>query len=175
MKAAMMITLSLFLTAVALAETETLKYDDNKPDGKKSIAGAGEMIMFTMPEGGTAVRAVRIHGVRYGEKKPPKEDFLIYFLNEDMTEIIHTEKVPYSKFKDRKKMKWVRIGLKKPVEMPKTFWVVLAFDAKQTKGVYVSYDTSTGGKHSKVGLPNKPAADVDFKGDWMIRVDVEKK
>ena len=175
MKALVIFTISLLLTTIALAETETLKYDDNKPDGKKSIAGSGEMIMFTMPEGGTAVKAVRIHGSRYGEKKAPKEDFLIYFLNEDGSKIIHTEKVPYKKFKDRGKEKWVRIGLDKPVELPKKFWVVLAFDAKQTKGVYVSYDTSTGGKHSKVGLPNKPAAKVDFKGDWMIRVDVEKE
>ena len=81
MKAAIMITVSLFLAAVALAETETLKYDDNKPDGKKSIAGSGEMIMFTMPEGGTTVKAVRIHCSRYGDKKAPKEDFLIYFLS----------------------------------------------------------------------------------------------
>ena len=175
MKTAMTIFLLLILAIVSHAETETLSYDDNKPDGRKSIAGSGEMIKFTMPEGGTALRAVRIHGSRYGEKKPPEEDFLIYFLSEDMSEIIHTEKVSYSKFKERGKEKWIRIGLKKPVAMPKAFWVVLAFDAKQTKGVYVSYDTSTGGKHSKAGLPNKPAVDVDFKGDWMIRVDVEKK
>jgi hypothetical protein len=35
--------------------------------------------------------------------------------------------------------------------------------------VYVSYDTSTGGKHSKVGLPAGEKADVEFEGDWMIR------
>ncbi len=46
----------------------------------------------------------------------------------------------------------------------------LDFKAHQTKGVCVSYDTSTGGNHSKIGLPgeNKPR-DVDFGGDWMIR------
>jgi hypothetical protein len=36
----------------------------------------------------------------------------------------------------------------------------------------VSYDTSTEGKHSKIGLPGQEAADVDFGGDWMIQVEL---
>jgi hypothetical protein len=52
--------------------------------------------------------------------------------------------------------------------------VALDFRAQQTKGVYVSYDTSTGGKFSRVGLPGMPASETDFGGDWMIQVMLAK-
>ena len=60
---------------------------------------------------------------------------------------------------------------RKPVELPKVFWVVLNFHAEQTKGVYVSYDTSTKGAHSRIGLAGdeKPRP-VNFGGDWMVQV-----
>ena len=44
------------------------------------------------------------------------------------------------------------------MELPKTFWVALDFRPHQTKGVYVSYDNSTNGRHSLVGLPGLPTA-----------------
>jgi hypothetical protein len=44
----------------------------------------------------------------------------------------------------------------------------LDFKAHQTKGVYVSYDSSTGGKHSKVGLPGQDSKTF-ADGEWMIR------
>jgi len=40
--------------------------------------------------------------------------------------------------------------------------------------VYVSYDTSTGGKHSRVGLPGIEATQTDFGGDWMVEVQLAK-
>jgi hypothetical protein len=58
------------------------------------------------------------------------------------------------------------------VELPPKFWVALNFNAQQTKGVYVSYDTSTKGQYSRVGLPGdeeEPKA-TDFGGDWMVQV-----
>ena len=70
----------------------------------------------------------------------------------------------------RGREKWVNVNFKSVHEVPKTFWIVLDFKAHQTKGVCVSYDTSTGGNHSKIGLPgNIKPRDVDFGGDWMIR------
>jgi hypothetical protein len=53
--------------------------------------------------------------------------------------------------------------------LPKSFWLVLDFRAAQTKGVYVSYDTTTGGKFSRIGLPGMASSGVDFGGDWMIQ------
>ncbi len=41
-----------------------------------------------------------------------------------------------------------------------------------TKGVYVSYDTSTNGEYSRVGLPGdeEEPKKTDFGGDWMVPV-----
>ncbi len=150
-----------------------LKYGDGKADGRKSIGGSGEMIRFEMPEGVTAVRGLRIHGSRYGTAQAPNEDFEITFLSEDGEEILDSRAAPYHLFKRGKNM-WTRVLFDKPVELPEgeKFWVVLNFNAAQTKGVYLSYDTSTGGEHSRVGLPGDetPPKETDFQGDWMVQL-----
>jgi beta-lactamase regulating signal transducer with metallopeptidase domain len=149
-----------------------LSYGDGKPDGKKSYGGSGFMIEFEMPEGVTKVKGIRIHGSRYGLAQAPNEDFEIKFLSEGRDEVLHTETAPYKLFARGKTQTWVRIPFKDEVEVPKKFWIALNFNAEQTKGVYVSYDTSTKGEHSRVGLAGddtdpKP---TDFAGDWMIQV-----
>ena len=149
-----------------------LKYGDDKPDGKKSIA---EMIRFTMPKGQTnALRALRVHAARYGYPQPPKEDVEITILSEDMKEPIHTELVPYSLFKRQAECRWTVVPLDDPVEAPETFWVVLNFNAEATKGVYVSYDTSTKGEHSRTGFNDEDAKETVFKGDWMVQAMLAK-
>jgi hypothetical protein len=172
-------TLLAALTALvagsALAGPTALKYGDGKADGKKSLGGNGEMIEFTLPSGPGVMKklkGLRIHGSRYGYPKPPKEDFYIFIMNEE-SEVLHTETAAYSLF-ERGEQEWVKVRFKKPVSVPTTFWVVLDFKAHQTKGVYVSYDTSTGGENSKIGLPGKEPRDVDFEGDWMIQVDLSR-
>ncbi len=143
-------------------------FGDGKPDGKKSIGGLGEMIELGMPAGASKVLGVKIHGSRYGRPQAPKESFLIYFLNADRTRILHTEMAPYSLFK-RGPEEWVEVMFEKPVAgLPKSFWVVVDFRAEQTKGVYVSFDTTTAGKFSRIGLPGLPSSQVNFGGDWMI-------
>jgi hypothetical protein len=146
-----------------------LKYDDGKPDGKRSFGGSGEMIEFTVPNETGKITGIRIHGSRYGMPQPPAEPFVVYGLGKDMSEVLFTETAPYKLFQ-RGPEKWVDVKFKKVHEVPKTFWIVLDFKAHQTKGVFVSYDTSTGGKHSKVGLPGgEEPKGVEFGGDWMIR------
>lgn len=146
-----------------------LGFDDGTPDGKKSLGGNGEMVLFSLPsaEGGK-LQGVRIHGARYGLPTPPDEDFLIYILSEDLSEVIHTETAPYSLF-ERGAETWVDVTFKKVRTVPQTFWIVLDFRANRTKGVYLSFDTSNGGVHSKVGLPGRKASSADTGGDWMIR------
>jgi hypothetical protein len=152
-----------------------LKYGDGKPDGKKSIAGAGEMIQFTLPEGqSNALKSLRVHAARYGYPHAPKEDVEITILSEDMTEPIHTELVPYALFKRQQDCRWTNIPFEEPVDVPEKFWVVLNFNAEATKGVYVSYDTSTKGKHSRVGFNDQDAKPTDFKGDWMVQAVLAK-
>ena len=142
---------------------------DGKPDGKRSLGGSGEMIEMGMPKGASKVLGGKIHGSRYGLPQAPKESFLIYFLNADRTRILHTEMAPYSRFK-RGPEEWVEIKFESPVVgLPKSFWVIVDFRAAQTKGVYVSFDTTTEGKFSRVGLPGMPSSQVTFGGDWMIQ------
>jgi RNA polymerase sigma-70 factor (ECF subfamily) len=143
-----------------------LKYGDGQPDGKQSLAGSGEMITFSAAKAPARVAGLRIHGSRYGMPQPPEESFLIYFLTEDRKRILHTEMAPYSLF-ERGPEGWVDVTFERPLELPRTFWVALDFRPHQTKGIYVSYDSSTGGRHSLVGLPGLPAA-RSRRGDWMI-------
>jgi RNA polymerase sigma-70 factor (ECF subfamily) len=148
-----------------------LKYGDGKADGKKSFGGNGQMIHFELPDGVTKVRGIKIHGSRYGLPQAPDEDFEITFLNDDMDEILQTEAAPYRLFKRGREM-WVRVNFEEPVELPQEFWIALNFNAQQTKGVYVSYDTSTKGEHSRVGLAGSetPPEPTQFGGDWMVQV-----
>jgi len=150
-----------------------LKYDDGMPDGKKSIGGSGEMIEFSGPGETTKLEGLRIHGSRYGNAQPPRESFLIYFLSHDQKRILHTEMAAYSLF-ERGAEQWVEVRFEHPVELPKQFWVALDFRAHQTKGVFISFDTSSGGKHSRQGLPGMPSSAVRIGGDWMIEGVVGK-
>ena len=67
---------------------------------------------------------------------------------------------------------WVRVMFDKEVELPEKFWVALNFNPHQTKGVYLSYDTSTKGEYSRAGLPgdDDEPKETDFGGDWMVQV-----
>ncbi len=149
------------------AAPSVLKYGDGQADGKQSLGGSGEMISFSAAKAPARVAGLRIHGSRYGNPEPPDESFLIYFLTEDRQRILHTEMADYSLF-ERGPEQWVEITFDRPVELPKTFWVVVDFRANQTKGVFVSFDTSTGGRHSLTGLPGTPTAKMRRGGDWMI-------
>jgi len=161
------------LTQVGGDVSEPLRYGDGWADGKKSLGGSGEMIRFTLPARRAKVAAIRIHGGRYGSATPPAEDFIVSFLGEDMSRVVQQEYAPYSLF-DRGENRWVEVRFKEPVNVPETFWLVLDFKAAQTKGVYVSYDTSTGGQHSRQGLPGQQGKPVSFGGDWMIEAILTK-
>ena len=150
-----------------------LKYDDGTPEGKRSIAGTGEMIRFELPDSTLLFGGLRLHCGRYGYPKAPDENVKISIVSEDESEVLHTELVPYAKFK-RGECEWTKIPFKKPVTVPKTFWVIVDFNAERTKGVYVSFDTSSGGKYSKVGSPGSESKPVNTGGDWMIQALLAK-
>ncbi|WP_197444040.1 hypothetical protein [Maioricimonas rarisocia] len=148
-----------------------LKHDDGSADGRKSLGGSGEMIRFDLGDGPRSVTGVSIFGSRYGLPEPPEEDFLVYFLSPDERTVLATKLAPYRLF-ERGDDRWVQVDFAQPVELSGPVWVVLDFRAHRTKGVYVSYDTSGGGGHSRSGLPGLPSKEVDFAGDWMIRLHV---
>jgi hypothetical protein len=144
------------------------KYGDGKADGKRSIAGTGEMIRFKLPSQDQQLRGLRVHCARYGHPQAPNESAEISIVNADGSEVLHQEQVPYSQFK-RGDSRWTMIKFEEPVEVTDEYWVILDFNAEQTKGVYVSFDTSTGGQHSKTGVPGGESEDVKFGGDWMVQ------
>jgi RNA polymerase sigma factor (sigma-70 family) len=156
-------------------KARVLKYGDGRADGKRSLGGSGHLIEFSTPSesNGAKLAAVRVHGARYGTTRPPEESFLVYILSPDRTHVLHTELAPYSLF-ERGSERWVEITFEPPVEAPEAFWVALDFRPHQTKGVFVSYDTSTRGKHSRVGLPGIPPVEARFGGDWMVEAVLAK-
>lgn len=153
------------------ASPAILKYGDGKADGKKSYGGNGQMIRFELPAGACEVRGIKIHGSRYGLPRAPDEDFEITFLTDDLEEVVSTESAPYKLFRRGREL-WVRVNFDEPIELPQKFWIALNFNAAQTKGVYVSYDTSTKGEYSRTGLAGGDEAPepTDFGGDWMVQV-----
>ena len=150
-----------------------LKYGDGKPDGKKSLGGTGEMIRFELPGMAQKVKTIRIHAARYGTPKAPDEDVDITFVSDDEADIIDNRTVPYARFR-RGQSRWVTLKFEEPVEVPQKFWVIFDFGAERTKGVYVSYDTATGGEYSRIGLPGADSRKVDFGGDWMVQLILTK-
>lgn len=138
------------------------------PDGKKSLGGSGEMIQLELADESGMLRGIEIHGSRYGMPQAPQENFLIYVLNREMTEITATKMAPYSLF-ERGEEKWVTVEFNEPIEFPEGSWIVLDFRAGRSKGVYVSFDADSKTGRSRIGLPGLEAQIPDFEGDWMIR------
>ena len=176
------LSLTFFCAAVRAEKKETpagqkdlvVKYDDGKAEGMRSMAGTGEMIQFELPDDGYKLKSLRLHCGRYGTTKAPNEDIEFTIVSEDEMTVIHTEQVPYSTFK-RGECRWTTVAFKKAISVPKKFWVIVDFNAEQTKGVYLSFDTSTGGKYSKVGVPGGESKPVNTKGDWMIQAVAVKE
>lgn len=150
-----------------------VKYGDGKPDGKKSIAGTGKVIKFTLPDESQKLRGLKIHCARYGYPKAPNENIKITIVSDDGKKVVHTKMVPYTIFK-RGESQWTTIRFKKETKVPKTIRAILEFKATRTKGVFVSYDTSTEGKYSKIGVPGGTFTDAEFKGDWIIQAMLTK-
>jgi RNA polymerase sigma-70 factor (ECF subfamily) len=167
MLAALVCCVSTLVFAAAPGGAARLKYGDGEADGKRSLGGSGEMIAFALPQEGGKLAGVRIHGSRYGTPEAPDERFLIYVLSEDLAEVVATQMATYSLFA-RGPEQWVEVSFPRPVDVPKSFWIVLDFRAGPTKGVYISYDTSTGGEHSRMGLPGIKPRETNPRGDWMI-------
>ena len=147
-------------------ETE-LSHDDGKSSGKKSIAGSGHAVLFTVDNDSSYLTSVRIKGSRYGTPRAPQEDFSVWLCDQEFNEIKEF-KFPYSKFA-RGTEKWVKLKVE-PTKVPQTFYVCVGFNPTGTKGVFVSRDAKTSG-NSFSGLPGRaPRKFAD--GDWMFRATV---
>ncbi len=61
------------------------------------------------------------------------------------------------------------------IEVPKHFYVALAFNPHQTKGIYLGLDGSVKASHSYTGLPDTGFEKWRQKQDWMVRVHLTEK
>ncbi len=163
------VLLTLVVAHADAAERVTLKHDDGSQESKRSMTGAGQAVRFECPDDQKwYVRAISVHGSRYGAAQPPNEDFQVIVANDDLSQRQEINR-PYRLFK-RGKEDWVRIGVD-PVEVEGAFHVATFFNPTQTKGVYVGIDTDSAPTHSAVLLASDPGEKKsDLEGDWMIRV-----
>ena len=146
-----------------------LSYDDGKSDGKKSVDDSGHAVMFEAPTQSCILRSIRIYGSRYGQRKPPKEDFKIWLCDENF-KVIKEFAMPYSRF-TRGNAKWVSLRVE-PTEVPETFAICAGFNPEKAKGVYVHYDDSSSG-NSFTGLPGEEMSPFN-DGEWMIQAIVRQ-
>lgn len=144
--------------------------DDDSPDGRKSIAGGGHARRFETPgPGDWYLRAVWVHGGRYGPPRAPATTFDVALCDTDLKPIsIWKKPIGAFRYGDGG---WTRIDVL-PTRVPKIFQVCLNFRPTASNGVRVSFDGSTTG-HSLVGIPGKPG-DPFGDGDWMIRVELDQ-
>ena len=144
-----------------------LRYDDGEKDGQWSIAGSGHGIIFCKPKGKWQLVAVEFYGARYGALQPPEEDFSIFLCDADF-KVIREFKAPYSLFAQRGEWKWERI-IVEPTEVPDFFYIVIAFNPTETKGIYMAYDSDVPISHSRKASPDSHLFDTEKVYDWMIR------
>ena len=169
------ISVFVFLACPAAGEKIVLfKHDDGSQENKRSMTGAGHAVRFECPDDDKwYVKAVSVHGSRYGTPKAPNEDFQVVVASDDLTRRREFQK-PYSLF-DRGEEDWVRFGIG-PVEVQGAFHVAVFFNPTRTKGVYVGIDSDSSPTHSATIVATKPGEmESDLEGDWMIRVYVTKE
>lgn len=160
--------LYLGLKAEIMDKTVQLRYDDGTMEGQRALAGSGHGIFFRTLEGKWQIVAVEFCGCRYGDKKPPEEDFSIFICDEQF-EVIREFKAPYRLFPKRDEWKWVKVEIE-PTLVPPFFWVVLVFNSTARNGIYVGCDANVPMPHSASALPDFHIEEGPGKMDWMVRI-----
>ena len=152
-------------------ETRELFHDDGAMANKMSFGGGGYAVKFAADGDSCYVTSVSLHGSRYGEPRPPRENFSVWICGEDFKPIA-TFQFPYSSY-TRGSPVWKAFRIR-PTRVPARFIVCFGFNAHATKGVFVSYDAQGSG-NSLVGVPGSGEPRPFAKGDWLIRCKVEKR
>jgi len=146
-----------------------LAHDDGRQAGKRSIAGSGHAVRFTVPGSSWYLTSVQVYGSRYGYPAPPREDFHVWLCDSDF-KVIADFPQPYSKFR-RGNPRWVNLSMQ-PTSVPSEFVICVAFNPTGTKGVYVGHDKSPS-RNSFTGLAGQEGKPFS-RGDWMIRVRLDQ-
>ncbi len=153
-----------------LAEGETLPvrlgYIDETSEGSRSIANSGHAVRFRRPENGAYLMAIEMFAQRYGHPTPPAEDFHVYVLDAER-KLIEACSVPYGQI-EWGSHRWHTLKLP-PLKVPDEYYIALAFNPHQTKGVYLAFDSNVKKSHSYIGLPATGFEPVAGGYDWMVR------
>jgi hypothetical protein len=152
-------------------ESRELSHDNGSKAGQSSIAGGGHAVQFHVDSDSCYVTSVSLYGSRYGEPRPPKEDFHVWICDADFHPIA-TFQFPYSSF-TRSAPAWKSFRIR-PTRVPKDFIVCFGFNPQQTKGVFVSYDGQAS-TTSMIGTPEGGQPKPFAKGNWLIRCKVEER
>src|SRR5204863_902452 len=106
---------------------------------------------FEAPAGGEwYLRAVSVHGARYGPAAPPADMFDVALCDAQMRPIA-VWKQQYKLF-ERGQPKWVRVETPPTLVPPGALYVCVVFRPTAQNGVFVSSDAGTTG-HSRVTTP----------------------
>ena len=163
----------LMICAASLAADKVLQHDSGDQDGKASRAGTGHLTSFEAPKGSWWVKAVRVHGSRYGGGYDPATTKFRVTVCDSRGKALTITDAPYDLFK-MGRFEWVEVTLEEPIKAPRDFKVVVAFEPTATRGVYVGWSTGKE-SHSALGLPGGPERAIEKDRDWMIRAVLSKK
>jgi RNA polymerase sigma-70 factor (ECF subfamily) len=152
-----------------IGQPTELAHDDDKPAGRRSIAGSGHAVRFDAPDASWYLTSVRIYGSRYGAPQAPNEDFEVWLCDEEFNAVT-SFKFPYAKFQ-RGRDQWITLAVT-PTNVPKKFIVAVGFNPAASKGVYVSHDGAASDS-SFTGLPGTPPSNF-AQGDWLIRASIDQ-
>ncbi|MCU0726129.1 MAG: S41 family peptidase [Planctomycetes bacterium] len=161
------------LSPAAPAGDRELARDDGTMVGKRSLAGSGHSVTFDRPAGKHWIRAVRVHGARYGGGYDPADTFFTVAITDPDGKVLKETPAPYSLFAPGT-LAWVDVPLEPAVPAPARFTVNLSFAPTATKGVFVGIAGSKEAA-STSGLPGTATTPLEAGRGWMIRAVVTKK
>ncbi|MCK4850546.1 MAG: hypothetical protein KAT11_04300 [Phycisphaerae bacterium] len=146
-----------------------LSEDEGKSAGRRSIAGSGHAVRRKVDGRDWYLTGVKVFGSRYGQPRPPQEDFHLWLCDKDF-KVITDFPFPYAKF-PWGKARWVSLPVK-PTNVPAEFVICVGFNPTGRKGVFVHHDKQASG-NSLTGLPGRPGREFQ-QGDWLIRASVDQ-
>jgi C-terminal processing protease CtpA/Prc len=161
------------LSPAAPAADRELARDDGTMTGRRSLGGSAHAVTFERPAGKHWIRAVRIHGARYGGGYDPANTFFTVSVIDPEGKTLSTTRAPYGLFAAGA-FAWVEVPLDPPVPAPPRFTVYVSFAPTGTQGVFVGI---AGAKEaaSSSGQPGGAATPLDAGTGWMVRAVVTKK
>jgi C-terminal processing protease CtpA/Prc len=124
------------LAVVAQGADKELKHDNDAKTGHKSRAGAAHAIEFEAPRGNWWVKAVRIHGARYGGGYDATEEEFVVVVSDGKREVGRST-ATYDRFAPGR-FEWVDVPIE-PVKVKGKFWIRVSFKPTRTRGIFVSW------------------------------------